>query len=125
MNAQDIMSTELAMVHETASISLAEALATSMHIRHLPIEDDSGNLVGLISLRDILQYFSQHTKDLDVCIQKVMSRELFTVSTDDSLKAVAQMMIDHDVSCIPVVRDKTILGVITERDFVKIAAEQV
>ena len=51
-----------------------------------------------------------------------MSRDVATVSPDAALVDVAAMMVDRKLGCVPVVeRDGTLLGIITEADFVRLA----
>jgi CBS domain-containing protein len=123
MKAGDIMSTDLATVNDTASISMTEALAAALHVRHMPIKNEAGNLIGLVSSRDILKYLSKRQQGPSLSVKEIMSSDLETVSSDDDLKAVARLMLDKNISCVPVVDDELIVGVISERDFMRFFAE--
>jgi CBS domain-containing protein len=81
---------------------------------------EGDQLVGIISERDIVQQFS----DLGDCamgepVHKFMTKEVFTVSPDQTIEDCMQLMTNKRIRHIPVVNDKKLLGVISIGDVVK------
>lgn len=87
-------------------------------IRHLPVVDDSGKLVGLVTQRDLLAAGS----DLDRPIADIMRRDVKTVRPSTPACEAAYLLLRHDIGCVPVTdEDSRLLGIITDTDFVRVA----
>jgi len=94
---------------------------------HLPVLDGE-ELVGIISDRDILRLLSpfldtasEMTRDvaiLDKAAHQVMTRQPICVSLDDSLNKVIEWMTSASISCMPVLDEGRLVGIITWRDLV-------
>ena len=85
-------------------------------IRHLPVVD-RGRLVGLVSWTDILVA----SAGLAVRTGEIMVRHVDTIDPRANVRHAAMRMHRHRRSCLPVVRDGKLLGIITDSDFVGIA----
>ncbi len=99
-----------------------------MHgFHHLPVLDGE-ELVGIISDRDILRLLSpfldtaaEMTRDVELlnkAAHQVMTRQPICVSLDDSLNKVIEWMTSASISCMPVVDEGRLVGIITWRDLV-------
>ena len=96
---------------------------------HLPVLDGD-ELVGIISDRDILRLVSpfldtagEMERDLEVlnkAAHQVMTRQPICVSIDDSLNTVIDWMTKVSISCIPVLDNGQLVGIITWRDLVSL-----
>lgn len=107
-----IMNTDLFTVKEEESIALVQSLMDWHSIRHLPVENDQGNLVGLVTIREL-----KESDDLPAsCIGDIMIQELITVPRDCPIKQGVSLMKHHDISCLPIVRDGKLTGMITDTD---------
>jgi CBS domain-containing protein len=101
------------------SINLGAAwdLMKQNHFRHLPVVDDKGDLVGILSDRDILgvlgvNHAGEHT------VGEVMQTEVDVVSPGCCMDAAARFILRSRHSCLPVVEeDGRVVGIITEADF--------
>lgn len=87
---------------------------TAHRIRHLPIVDPSGYLVGLVSRTDL---FAARDDD-PATLETVMTRRLVTVDPREDARHAAMLMSRRQVGCLPVVRDRRLLGIITDADLV-------
>lgn len=141
------MQTDLIIVHPNDPVELAADIMSWERIRHLPVEDENGKFVGLVTSRAVLRHFSNlpgarsadssaslmalgSTPDLtkvspaNPCtVADVMRRELVTVSPDTwTLDAIA-LMRRHRIGCLPVVKDGRIVAMVMEEDFMGIAAD--
>jgi acetoin utilization protein AcuB len=111
--------------------SLDEALAvmTKEHIRRLPVVDQSGNLIGIVTELDLLKASPSAATSLSVWeiksllsafpIEKIMTREVFTVTEDMPIEEAARIMSDNKIGGMPVVRGESVVGIITETDIFK------
>ena len=96
----------------TGETTVKEALrVVEKHkLRHLPVLDDRGKLVGIVSEKDLLR------ADEGSQVEKVMTREVITVTEYTALEEAARIMADHRISSLPVMRDGKLVGIITETD---------
>jgi CBS domain-containing membrane protein len=105
-------------------------LLDAHHVRHVPIVDREGDLVGLVTQRDLARHALGPQEDLPLSMQQeilrrrrvreIMSTEVDTVEPDESLKAAAEMLIENKLGCLPVVEGEHLVGIVTESDFVRL-----
>ncbi|GAP21855.1 CBS and ACT domain-containing protein [Leptolinea tardivitalis] len=111
------------------SLDEALSLMTKEHIRRLPVVDQTGNLVGIVTELDLLKASPSAATSLSVWeiksllssfpIEKIMTRDVFTVTEDMPLEEAARIMSDHKIGGMPVVRGESVVGIITETDIFK------
>lgn len=120
----DFMSRELVTVEENDDLALAEQLLRLGGIRHLPVVRER-KLVGLMTHRDLLRAAATRTlKATPTC--DVMTRDPVTAAPGTSLVHAARVMLANKYGCLPVCEeDGTLVGIITESDFVRFAADMV
>ena len=106
-------------VRETDSLRDAHGLMRLIGIRHLPVVDASGAVVGVVSNRDIHRGW---TSGLDQPIASVMTRSLAWAHPSTSARDAAGVMLDHKIGCLPVLDDeRRLVGIVTETDFLEVA----
>jgi len=122
----DFMTRELVTVKETDDLALAESILRLGGIRHLPVVHER-RLVGLVTQRDLLRSgASGGPRARAVHARDIMTRTPTTVGPDSSLAHAAHVMLKHKYGCLPVCEeDGTLVGIITESDFVRFAADVV
>ncbi len=103
----------------TGEITVKEALGTieEHKLGHLPVLDDRGRLVGIVSEKDLLR------ADEGDRVEEVMTRDVVTVTEYTALEEAARIMADHRISSLPVMRDGKLVGIITETDLFYIFLE--
>jgi CBS domain-containing protein len=116
------MVTDLFTVHPDDLVDFAASLMEWEHIRHVPVEDDQGKLVGLVSHRDLLRMVARG-KGEGIPVRDVMKADPITVTPETSTTDVIRMMREHQVSCLPVIKDDRLVGLETERDLIVVAAQ--
>jgi CBS domain-containing membrane protein len=128
---RDLMTTKLVTLFAEQAMPLAEEIMRFRHIRHLPVVEPSGKLVGLVSHRDILAANTSSLVGLSdeqrrarqgsVLVKDIMTKDMWTVTPQTYAEVAAQTLLDHAYGCLPVVEDGKLVGILTERDFLKVA----
>jgi CBS domain-containing protein len=120
------MTTDLFTVHPEDVVDLAASLMDWRHIRHVPVEDNDGHLVGLVSHRTLLRMVGQGIKGNDgqaPAVKDIMKRDPITATPMTPTLEAIDLMRKNKVSCLPVVEaDNKLVGIITERDLIRVAA---
>ena len=123
----DFMTCELVTVQEDDDLALAESILRLGGVRHLPVVHQ-GKLVGLVTQRDLLRSGASGGGPTARAIlaRDIMTRDVTTVGPETSLAHAAHLMLRHKYGCLPVCApDGTLLGIVTESDFVRFAADVV
>jgi CBS domain-containing protein len=120
----DFMTRDLVTVNEGDDLALAESMLRLGGIRHLPVVR-KGQLVGLVTHRDLLR--SAMSRDRrSTTAGDIMTRDPEAVRPSTSLVRAARLMLEKKFGCLPVVEhDNRLVGIITESDFVRFAADVV
>ncbi len=120
-----VMTTDVFTVHPEDLVDLAASLMQWEHIRHVPVEDADGKLVGLVSHRSLLRLVSgggEQSKSR-VAVREIMKPDPIAVTPETTVFDAIALMRRHRVSCLPVTApDGRLTGIVTEHDFVEIAA---
>ena len=114
------------------SMLTASKLLKEKGIRHLPVLDDSEQLVGVITDRDIKRASASEATSLDIHellylldrieVSRVMTKNPVTVAPNTSVQEAAALMVKHKVSCLPVVNAGKVAGIVTDMDMLKLVA---
>ena len=119
------MSTDLFTVQPDDLIDLAASAMDWRHIRHVPVEDGAGRLVGLVSHRGLIHLLTNRIGDKDlgiITVQDIMVPNPFTVSPSTPTLAAIEMMREHRIGCLPVVEGDQLVGIVTSYDFLEASA---
>ncbi len=131
---RDLMSEEPVTLGVGANLAEAHDIMETRHVRHIPIIDDDGSVVGLITERDLLRAAGPAINELPVDARNqvlaqtpvvdVMIHDPECVTPDADLTSAAQTLLDNKFGCLPVVGDiNGVSGILTESDFVRLFAE--
>lgn len=91
------------------------------NIRHIPVVDDKGNLVGILSNRDVLRALGANGTGEGIKIGDIMTSNVRTCQEDTPAGKAAEEMMEHKIGALPVVGDAgQLIGLVTETDFVRI-----
>ena len=133
MHVRDIMSSPVFAVGHTDNLKVVEEVMEWKHVRHLPVVNDDGHLMGLITHRDLLRACVSSVADIPrqeqdallrgIPVKQIMQSEVLTVAPDSDVTAAARMMLDRKIGCLPVVEEGRLVGILTEADFVRYLLE--
>ena len=129
MKIESIMSRSLITVALDTELGILRHRFSANKIHHLLVVD-GWKLKGVISDRDVLKHLSPYADSpaemnrdaftLQKKAHQIMSRDVVSVSPQDSIVHAAQLLLDHQISCLPVLDDQEkVEGVVTWRDLLR------
>jgi CBS domain-containing protein len=125
-SVEQFMSTDLITVNEDELVELVACLMDWRHIRHIMVEDNQQRLVGLVSHRNVLRFLAQHGPSREgggIPIKEIMVRDPISIEPHTSTMDAVKLMRQHRIGALPVVRDGHLMGIVTERDFIRLAGQ--
>ena len=133
MKVHELMTKKVIALKANEPLSRAPELMDSLGVRHLPVTDGAGDLVGLLSQRDLMRHSIEGQPEIPLSTQEavldqtkvgdVMIQSPECVEADTELTFAAQLMLEYKYGCVPVVEGQQLVGILTESDFVRLVAE--
>jgi len=131
-----LMTSPVVSLFAEQTLPLAEDIMQFRHIRHLPVIDEDGRLLGIVSHRDLLRAQLSSLTDLseerrralqeNVRVRQLMTREVCTVTPDTLASTAGKTLVEHRFGCLPVVDEQdVVVGIVTERDFLRFATKAI
>jgi CBS domain-containing protein len=119
-----IMTTDVFTVAEEDLIDFVAGIMNWRKIRHLPVENENGELVGMIHAKVLIEHYSSHCHHPERrSVSDIMERNVATVTPDTPTVDAIQLMREKRTACLPIIHEGKLMGVVTEHDFVKIASQ--
>jgi CBS domain-containing membrane protein len=132
LRVRNLMSSHVHTVREADSLESVYDLMNEHDVRHVPVTDGDGDLVGLISHRDLLRKAMIEQEGFTLSMERdllesttageVMTSTVATTEADETLSSAAQLMAENKFGCLPVVEGQRLVGILTESDFVRFHA---
>ena len=118
------MATDLFTVRPDDLVDLAASVMTWKHIRHVPVEDADGKLVGLVSHRCLLKLLSNGTSahGNPITVRDIMTLDPLTVDSTTATLDAMEIMRKNKVGCLPVLDEGRLIGIVTSYDFLDASA---
>jgi len=118
------MTTDLFTLRPDDLVDLAASVMDCRHIRHVPVEDEQGRLVGLITHRGLLRLLNRGTQQNSdpLTVREIMVANPVTVSSTTPTLEALELMRQNKVGCLPVVDDGQLVGIVTSYDFLDASA---
>ena len=130
LTVAEIMTREPYTLGPDDSLASARQIMAEHHIRHIPVISSDGNLIGLVSQRDVLaaedstvlnEEGGEGSRDQYVALSSIMTAPVQTVDEHAGLRGTAMHLQQNKLGCLPVVDGSKLVGIITDSDFVAIA----
>jgi CBS domain-containing protein len=141
VTVRDIMTPHAVTVAPDRTLGDVARLMVEHDIRAMPVVDDSGSLIGMVTHRELLRYlipdFVHRTKSGEfraptrtqlqrgsadprlIPVREAMARSVLCLSEDQTLSDVANLMSAKDVDRFPVVREGIVVGMLTRADLIR------
>ncbi len=122
---EQFMASDLYTVRPGDALGLAASLMDWRNVRHVPVENDDGELVGLMSHKDLIKLVAHGSFGgaTTLVVRDVMTSDLITVRPKTSALEALQIMKDKKVGCLPVVEDRKLIGIVTAYDFLTVSCK--
>ncbi len=125
LRVDEFMMTDLFTVHADDLIDLVGEMMTWKRLRYVAVENSDGELMGLVTERTLLKNLLKLRKNRSsepVTAKEIMITEVHTVDPEASILEALRLFKGHGVRCLPVVRNKQLIGMITEQNFLEISS---
>ncbi len=126
---RDLMTHRVFTLKPKDDLAALYDLMDSRHVRHVPIVDSEGDLVGLVTDRDLSRSALGAVEELPLSVERdilrrrrirdIMATEPDSIEPDATLKEAAAILLENKVGCLPVVEGLHLVGILTEADFVR------
>ena len=129
MIIEEIMKTDVAVLFPADTIADAIRLMDKRKIRHIPIIDQEWHLQGLITVAKIREatpsifHANEHPEDLKKPLETIMEKNVITGHPLDFVEEAAGLFYEHKISCIPIIHDGKLVGIVTETDLLRTMVE--
>jgi CBS domain-containing protein len=145
MKARDVMVSPVITVRPSASVKEVAQILLTSHVSALPVVDDAGRLVGLVSEGDLMrradlgtqrhrawwlaalfaedeglarEYVKAHGRK----VSDVMTKRVITAAPDTSLNEIAGLLEKHSIKRVPIVEDGAIVGIVSRANLIQALA---
>lgn len=126
MKIKDIMTRNPVVIRADSTLRQAVEAMEENEFHHLPVLSLEGHLIGMITARDcrlalrlpdiVEEYWQDHDAVNHLTVGDVMSVAPVVVEPDMLIPEAARLMLNNYVSCLPVMRGETLVGVVTISD---------
>lgn len=130
MLVKEWMTTDPITVTPETSIMKASQIMKENNVRRMPVVDDKGKVVGIITDRDLKEASPSKATTLDVHelyyllselkVKDIMSRRVITIKPDDTVEKAAVIMLEHKVTGLPVIAGDDLVGVLSQGDVFRV-----
>ncbi len=124
LTVEQCMMTDLVTVNEDEPVDLVAQLMDWNHVRHVLVEDSSNRLTGIISQRALLRLvgtYQPEQLETPMPVSEVMLQDPIVISPEASTLEAIKIMRENGMSCLPVVKNGHLIGVINETQLMAVA----
>ena len=116
ITARELMTESPTVADATATLKSAIEKLQALDVRHLPVIDNEGQLVGMLSDRDLRSSLFP----LDASVSSVMSTDVIAVDLDADVAEIIDLMLDNKIGAVPVLdSDDVLVGIISYVDVLR------
>ncbi len=148
MKVKEIMSTRVFTVKKDTTIEEIAHILTENNISGVPVVDNDNRVVGMVTQKDLLykdieprfpavveilggiiflkgvKHYQEELKKLVAAkAEDIMTKKVITVSEDEEIERVAEIMVEKDINRVPVVKNGKLVGIIGRADIVRYIAK--
>ncbi len=130
MLVKDWMTTDPITVNPDTSVMKASQVMKENNVRRLPVINDKGQVVGIVTDRDLKEASPSKATTLDVHelyyllselkVKDIMSRKVITITAEETVEKAAVIMLEHKVTGLPVVDNGRLIGILSQGDVFRV-----
>lgn len=128
-----LMTTDLMTVSEDDLLEMAARVMEWRNVRHVPVENDQGEVIGIVTANDLDRFCRQHgvqhvsqierAPGEELRVAEVVIRDPVFIFPDTTAGRAREIMIERGIGCLPVVAGKKLVGLITKQDILRLEAK--
>ena len=109
------------------TIGYALSLMVENNIRRLLVVDSSDNFLGVVTQQELLNHLEEDFYRSSLIVKHIFDqlKDLVSVARNDSINEVLKKMVEHNISAVPILENDMAVGIITEKDVLKLANDNV
>ncbi|MGD8983865.1 MAG: CBS domain-containing protein [Desulfobacteraceae bacterium] len=119
VKAKDIMSTTVTTVHEYANVMEVIKLLVEHNVTGLPVVDDSGRLLGMVTEKDILMLLLYDPNVKGKTVTDLMTTEITHFDEDENLMTIFESLVQSNFRRVPILSEGRLVGIVSRRDIIK------
>lgn len=119
VRAKDIMSTKVTTVHEYANVMDVIKLLVEHNVTGLPVVDDSGRLLGMVTEKDILMLLLYDPNVKGKTVTDLMTTEIIHFDEDENLMKIFETLVQSNFRRVPILSEGRLVGIVSRRDIIK------
>jgi len=129
----DLMTEEVHTVHPDSNLRQLADLFDRHDVRHVPVVDEEGDIVGLVSDRDLLRNVLTDQADVPLSVRQssmegtpvetIMTTEVVCLEANATARQAARVLLEHKFGCVPITEGTRLVGIITQADFLEAIAD--
>lgn len=113
-----IMSTQLFTVNKNDLADLATSIMSWKGIHHVPVENNSGKLCGLLTKTHMKRIIDNNVENKNIIVSDIMTKNVIIVKPNTKILEAIHLMKKNNIGCLPVVQEKSLVGIITVKDII-------
>lgn len=117
---KDIMSEEVTTVQSDSSVEQSESIMLNTNRRCVPVIDNLGICVGVLSHSDILRLRNNKVDVSSTAVKDIMSRHVISVSPHCSVDDAMELMINNGIHHVLVIMSKRVVGIVSVIDIIQV-----
>jgi CBS domain-containing protein len=119
VKAKDIMSTTVTTVHEYANVMEVIKLLVEHNVTGLPVVDDEGRLLGMVTEKDILMLLLYDPNVKGKTVTDLMTTEITHFDEDENLMSIFESLVRSNFRRVPILSEGRLVGIVSRRDIIK------
>ena len=119
VKAKDIMSATVTTVHEYANVMEVIKLLVEHNVTGLPVVDDSGRLLGMVTEKDILMLLLYDPNVKGKTVTDLMTTEITHFDEDENLMTIFESLVQSNFRRVPILSEGRLVGIVSRRDIIK------
>ncbi len=125
-----LMATDLITVSENDLLEMVQRIMEWRNIRHIPVENENGEISGIITSNDLDRFCrDHHCKDVceiwtpkgsELMVGQIVVRNPVCIPPETTASEARRIMMERGIGCLPVVKGKKLIGLLTKQDVIRI-----
>jgi CBS domain-containing protein len=118
IKAKDVMSTKVTTIDEYAHVMEVIKLLVEHNVTGLPVVDDAGRLLGMVTEKDILMQLLYDPDVKGKTVTDLMTTEIVHFDEDENLMKIFESLVQNNFRRVPILSEGQLVGIVSRRDII-------